>query len=71
MFNILTKFEVNLKKLNFCEILGILSSFNLRTINYTFMVLKCMKFTRKIISVQNCNGLEIIKIYSAYFTFTW
>ena len=69
MLNIPTKFEVILKELNFCEILGILSSFDLRTINYTFMVLKCMKFTRKTISVQNCNGLGLIKIYSAYLIF--
>ena len=30
-----------------------------------------MKFTRKMTSVQNCNGLGIIKIYSSYFIFTW
>ena len=38
--NIPTKFQVILKKLNF-------QWFHLRTVIYTFMVLKCMKFTRK------------------------
>ena len=51
MLNIPKEFEVILKKLKFCEILGTLGSFNLRTVSYTFMVLKCMKFTRKLSSV--------------------
>ena len=47
LLNIPTKFEAILKKLNFCEILGILNNFDLGTVIYNFMVLKCMKFTRK------------------------
>ena len=33
---------------------------------YTFKVLKCINLPEKMISVQNCNGLGIIKIYSTY-----
>ena len=47
MLNIPTKFEGILKKLKLLEILGVLNSFDLRTVIYTLMVLKCMKFTRK------------------------
>ena len=32
---------------------------------YTFMVLKCMTFTRKTVIV-NCYGIGMIKLYSAY-----
>ena len=45
--NIPSKFEGILKKLIFCEVLDILNNFDFRTVIYTFMVLKCMKFTRK------------------------
>ena len=69
MHNILTKFEGILKKLFFCDILGILNSFDLRTVINMFMVLKCMKFTRKTSLVQNYNGLAMIKLYSTYFWF--
>ena len=69
LLNIPTKFEGILRKLNFCEILGILNNFDLRTVIYTFMVLKCMKFTRKTSLIHNCNGLAMIKIYSTYFHF--
>ena len=68
LLNIPTKFEGILKKLNFYEILGILNNFDLRTAIYTFMVLNYMKFTRKTSLVCNYNGIEIIKIYSTYFT---
>ena len=30
------------------------------------MVWKCLKFTRKMTSVQNCDGIEIIKLYTAH-----
>ena len=69
MLNVPTKFEGILKKSNFCEILGILSSFNFRTVIYTFMVLKYMNFTRKTSLVQNYTGLAVIKLYSAYICF--
>ena len=69
MLNIPTKFEGILKDLNFYEILGILSNFDLRSVIYTFMVLKCMKFTRKTSLVCKYNGLAMNEIYSAYFHF--
>ena len=48
LLNIPTKYEGILKKLNFCEILSILNNFDLGTVIYTFMLLTCMKYTRKI-----------------------
>ena len=69
MHNIPTKFEGILKKLKFYEILSILTNFYLRTVIYTFMVLKYMIFTRKTSLVYNRNGLVKIKIYSTYFHF--
>ena len=61
MLNIPTKFEGIQKKFNFCEILGILSNFDLRTVFYTFMVLEYMKFTRKTSLVCNNNGFAMVK----------
>ena len=70
LLNIPTKFEEILKKLNFfCEILGILNNFDLRTIIYTLLVLRYMKFTRKKqVLVYNKNGLTMVKIYSTLFS---
>ena len=68
MLNIPTKFEGIQKKLNFCEILGILKKFDLSTVVLPFMVLKCMKFTRKTSLVHNENGLAMVEIYSTYFS---
>ena len=67
MLNIPTKFEGILKKLKFLWNLGPFSNFDLRTIIYTFMVLKCMTFTRKQVLVGKLNGLAMVKIYSAYY----
>ena len=69
LLNFPIKFEGILMQLNFCEILGILNNFDLRTVIYTFMVLKCMKFTRKKVLVCKLNGLAMVKTYSAYFHF--
>ena len=52
MLNIPTKFEGILKKLKFQWNLGLLGNFRFLLMIYTFMVLKCMKFTRKTVVVN-------------------
>ena len=47
LLNIPTNFEGILKKLKFCETLGILNNFDLRTVIYTFMGLEMYEIYQK------------------------
>ena len=61
-----TKFEVIPKKFNFLWNIGILGNFSFRPVISTFMVLKCLKFIRKTVIVQNHYGIGMIRLYTAH-----